>query len=159
MRDLEVKYSTRLPANQSMHIRQLITMVILMVPIYRLAVGRNFLGRRSVWFEKSEIRCSLVFLHTLTFWRRGRRSRWRPWRRGEHNVWCRRPGKTSGCCTWEKSWCVRAPPGTYLLSCWPAVRKKWKSSVCHKVCLLMSGIICNHFLFRAKFMQSFPKCC
>lgn len=59
----------------------------------------------------------------LTFSHKGRRSRWRPWRRGGHSGWCRRPGRTSGCCTWGKSWCGRAPPGICLLPCSPTQLK------------------------------------
>lgn len=61
----------------------------------------------------------MFFFFVLTFWHRGRRSRWRPWRRGERSGWCRRPGRTSGCCTWEKSWCVLALQGICPPSCWP----------------------------------------
>lgn len=63
----------------------------------------------------------------LTFSRRGRRSRWHPWRRGERIVWCRPPGRTSGCCTSERSWCDLAPPVISPLFCWPAATETTKS--------------------------------
>lgn len=61
----------------------------------------------------------------LTFWHMGLRSRWRPWRPGERSGWCPRPGRTSGCCTWGRSWCVRVPPEICLLSCWPGGETRW----------------------------------